>query len=358
MSKANKRFVTITFKASREPVDDMFWCEAEYDGSWTNVILLDRLKTRREIIERILELESGLIGLDFPMSFPVPFMNFLAKEGLTGPWKNFAERIREELKKNTEDGIKLWTERMGRYRESDLESPEEAASRIRRPVQNRSGRRMPMPRAPYELRSKAERFRRIDHILKYKNPDIPESTLGIRYNKLTGRYDFLESEAMGRRTLAGIALLAQIIEQKADVSVWPFMRPAKVTIMEISPLVFPNAPQQNKLGEYFDGLEDNALFVAADVKETARGNRSAHNALFSLLGMLSAERRENKAIRPIRDYRDNFYENDEIQTEGWVYGVGFKELAPKPSESHPEISNGHNETAPQATEEAVTESAS
>jgi hypothetical protein len=358
MLKANKRFVTITFKASREPVDDMFWCEAEYDGSWTNVILLDRLKTRREIIERILELDSALIGLDFPMSFPVPFMNFLAKEGTTSPWKNFADRIREELKKNTEDGIKLWTERMGHYRESDLESPEEAASHFRRPVQNRSGRRMPMPRAPYELRSKAERFRRIDHILKYKNPDIPESTLGIRYNKLTGRYDFLESEAMGRRTLSGIALLAQIIEQKADVSIWPFMRPAKVTLAEISPLVFPRAPEQKKLGTYFDGLEDNALFVAADVRETAKSNRSAHTALFSLLGMLSAERRENKTIRPIRDYRDNFYDNDEIQTEGWVYGVGFKELPPKTSEKHEEIHNGQAETSPEPAEEVVAESAS
>src|SRR5262245_12383192 len=105
MSKANKRFVTITFKASREPVDDMFWCEAEYDGSWTNVTLLDRLKTRREIVERVLELESALIGIDFPMSFPHTFMEFLKKDGLTGAWKEFADRIREELKKNTEDGI-------------------------------------------------------------------------------------------------------------------------------------------------------------------------------------------------------------------------------------------------------------
>lgn len=325
MPKPNKRFVVITFRASREPVEDMFWCEAEYDGAWTNVILLDRVKTRREILERIGELETAIIGIDAPLGFPKPFMDLIAKEGISGDWKKVAHHVREELKKNTEDGIKHWVERMGKYRESELETPEEASLRDRRPVQNRTGRRFPQPKAPHEFMSKAERFRRIDQIVKRITNAPVESSLGIRYNKLTSRYDFLDSEAQGRRTLLAMSLLSQVIEQHPEVSIWPFMKPAKVTVAEIAPAIFPKAPKPAELAAYFEKEEDNALFVDKAVKEIAGTNKTAMGALFSLMGMISAERRENKSIRPLRDYRDNFYENELIQKEGWTYGIGYKD---------------------------------
>ncbi len=336
MAKANKRFVTVSFKASREPVDDMFWCEAEYDGAWTNVILLERVKTRREIIERILELESGLVTFDFPFSFPKPFVEFLKTEGMDASWSKRAERIREDLKKNTDDGIRAWIERMGKYRESNLESQEESEGRFRRfPVQNRSGSRNPRPMQPHELRSKAERFRRIDMILRRRDEAELESTLGIRYNKLTDRYEFTSSEARGRAALVGISMLQQIVEQKEDVAIWPFMKPGKLTLSEVDPRLFPRHPKREDLQKFFDTQEDNALFVDRAVKETAGSSDVALNLLFTLLGIISAERRENKTIRPLRDYRDSFYENEEVLSEGWAYGIGFKEATKEAPKKEP-----------------------
>ena len=329
MAKPNTRFVTVSFKASREPVDDMFWCEAEYDGAWTNVILLERIKTRREIIERVLELESGLVTFDFPFSFPKPFVEFLSVEGIDASWSKRAEKIREDLKKNTDDGIRAWIERMGKYRESNLETQEESEGRFQRfPVQNRSGSRNLRPLPPHELRSKAERFRRIDMILRRRDEAELESVLGIRYNKLTSRYEFTSSEARGRAALVGISMLQQIVEQKKDVAVWPFMKPGKLTISEVDARLFPRPPKSQDLQKFFDVQEDSALFVERAVKDVAGSSSVALNLLFTLLGIISAERRENKTIRPLRDYRDSFYENEEVLAEGWAYGIGFKE-APK-----------------------------
>lgn len=348
MAKPNKRFVTVSFKASREPVDDMFWCEAEYDGAWTNVILLERVKTRREILERIVELESGLVTFDFPFSFPKPFVDFLKTEGIDDSWSKRAERIREDLKKNTDDGIRKWIEYMGKYRESNLESQEESEGRFQRfPVQNRSGSRNPRPLPPHELRSKAERFRRIDMILRRRDEGELESVLGIRYNKLTSRYEFTSSEARGRAALVGISLLQQIREQKEDAAIWPFMKPDKLTITEVDPRLFPRAPKAQDLQKFFDTQEDSALFIDRSVKDIVGSNPLALNLLFTLLGTISAERRENKTIRPLRDYRDSFYENEEVRAEGWAYGIGFKE-APK------EVKQIHIEAAPK---EKVVEAA-
>lgn len=327
MSKPNKKFVVISFRASREPVEDMFWAEAEYDGAWTNVIRLDRVKTRREILERIGELETAIIGIDAPLGFPKPFIDLIAKEGIAGDWKQVAHKVREDLKKNTEDGIKLWVEKMGRYRESDLETEEEASYYNNRPAQNRSGRRFQEPRAPYEFLSKAERFRRIDQIVKRISNTGIESTLGIRYNKLTSRYDFLDSEAQGRRALLGMSLLSQLVELHPEVSIWPFMQPAKITVAEIAPALFPKPPRLQEITKFFEKEEDNALFVDKAIRETASSNKTAMSTLFWLLGIISAERRENKAIRPLRDYRDNFYDNELVKIEGWTYGIGYKDPA-------------------------------
>lgn len=350
MPKSNTTFVVIAFKSSREPLEDMFWAQAHYDGAWTNVVQLDKVKTRRELLERISELENAIIGIDAPYGFPQPFNELLTKEGITGGWKNIAHRIREDLKKNTEDGIKLWIEKMGRYRESNLETEEEARWRDNRPVQNRSGRRFQEPRAPHELLSKSERFRRIDQIVKRLSKTGIESSLGIRYNKLTSRYDFLDSEAKGRRALMCMSLLSQLLEQNPEISIWPFMKPAKVTVAEIAPVLFPKPPKPQELAAYFDKKEDEALFVDKAVKDIIGTNSAALNALFCLLGIISAERRENKSIRPLRDYRDNFYQNELVQSEGWTYGIGYKDPAAHVAQTSQQHSSSNEVQAPVVNE--------
>src|SRR5690242_9063535 len=101
MANINKKFITVSWRSGREPVDDMFWCEAEYDGTWTNITTIERLRTRKEVVERVGALENAIIGFDFAFSFPKPFVDFLATEGITGGWTSIAKKIREDLKKNT-----------------------------------------------------------------------------------------------------------------------------------------------------------------------------------------------------------------------------------------------------------------
>ncbi|MEI8134255.1 MAG: hypothetical protein WCH46_04130 [bacterium] len=329
MAKSNKKFVTVSWRSGREPVDDLFWCEAEYDGAWTSITTLEKLRTRREIVEKVSPLEDAIIGFDFAFSFPKPFNDFVKAEGIASDWRALAKRVREDLKKNTDDGVRVWIELMGKYRESNLE-PEETGRPGFNPPPDRNGRRNfrrePLP--AYERRSLAERFRRIDMILKRKDPEGIESTLGIRYNKLTGRYEFTDSESRGRATLLGISMLDQLIEAKPDIAIWPFMRTAAVTAVEIFPKMFSLlAPSKNpeKLKKFFDTEEDNALFVSKEIREAAYANPKAHGIVMALIGMIKAERREDKSLRPLRDYRDYFYVSEGIMSEGWAYGIGFKE---------------------------------
>jgi hypothetical protein len=336
VAKANKKFITISWKAGREPVDEMFWCEAEYDGAWTSLHSLERLRTRREVVEKISALDHAIVGFDCAFSFPKPFIDFIRAQGLGSDWRSLAKKIREDVKKNTEDGVRLWIELMGKYRESSLEPVEDARPRRGAPADRnrRSFQREEPP--PYERRSLAERFRRIDMILKRKDPQELESTLGIRYNKLTGRYEFTDSEARGRAALLGIATLEQVIEAKPEVAIWPFMRPAEVTIIEIYPKMFTHlAPAKNTelLKKFFDTEEDHALYVPKEVREAVYTNPKAHEIVFALIGMIKAERREDKTLRPLRDYRDYFYASEGIQAEGWAYGIGFKEPEKAPKES-------------------------
>ncbi len=337
MPKANKKFVTVSWRAGREPVDEMFWCEAEFDGTWTNITTIDRLRSRREVVERVSEIDQAIIGFDFPFSFPKPFVEFLASEGIKGEWKTIAKKIRNDLKKNTDDGVRVWIELMGKYRESQLESVEEANHNQRRfSPPSRDGRRS-YPREtppPYERRSLAERFRRVDMIVKRKDPENFASMLGIRYNKLTSRYEFTDSESKGRATLLGIAMLEQLVEAKPEIAIWPFMKPAAITAVEIFPKMFSNkvGSDQESLKKFFDLEEDNALFISKEVRDLVYANPKAHDTLFALLGIIKAERREDKTLRPLRDYRDYFYDSDEIKSEGWVYGIGFKEPEKKQKE--------------------------
>lgn len=323
-----KKIITISWKAGREPVDDMFWCEAETEGAWTSITTLERIRTRREIIEKILETDQALIGLDFAFSFPKPFIEFLRNEKVMTDWRSLAKKIREDLKKNTDDGVRIWIERMGKYRESNLEPVEERRSVGRNlsppGVRAKSPRHQNIP--PYERRSLAERFRRIDLILKRKDPENFESTLGIRYNKLTARYEFTDSESRGRAALLGISMLEQLIEAKPEIAIWPFIRPAGVTTLEIYPKMFapPSRHDPESLKKYFDLEEDTALYVPREVREIVYANEKALEMLFATIGMIKAEGREDKSLRPMRDYRDYFYENEEIRTEGWAFGIGFK----------------------------------
>jgi len=319
-AKTTKRFVTVLWRAGREPVDDMFWCEAEYDGTWTKVILLDKVRTRREILDRLLELESAVVGFDFPFSFPKPFIDLLISDKIVTDWRSLATRVRDDLKKNTDDGIRLWIERIGKYRESKLESPEEASRRM--PPQY-GRQRQPRKLMPHDLRSYAERFRRIDAIVRHKDERAQWSPVAIRHNQLTGRYEFPDAEARGRKALVGISMLAQALESK-EFSVWPFTKPGQLTLAEIVHEVFPKPPANDALAAYFEREEDRALHVDHSVAEAILTNDHAKQALFSLIGMIKAEQREEKNIRPLRDYRDPFYSDPMIAVEGWAYGIGFR----------------------------------
>ena len=326
MAKTEKQYITISFDASREPLDELFWCEAVSEGDWTTIKTCDRFRSRKEIVERISELTAATIGVDFALSFPKGFFESLASEKITSH-RELSKRIREDLKKNTEDGVRKWIELIGRYRETKTESPEEASARFsNNPLRRDRRRDIPV----HERRSLIERFRRIDRILRRMYPDAVASTLGVQYNRLTRRYEFVSANARGRSVLVGLSLIEQIREAKPEIAIWPYDKPKPLTIVEVFPNVFDrDISDPGKLREFFDHEEDNALYVPREVREQVYAHAKAREALFTLLGMIAAERRENKMMRPLRDYRDAFYENEEVKFEGWVYGIGFKELQPK-----------------------------
>ena len=327
---SQKKYITIGFDASREPLDELFWCEAEIDGAWTTVSVCDKVRTRREIVERVSHLDNALIGVDFASSFPIGFYHFLAEKKIALTRTELAKKIRQDLKKNTDDGIRIWIELMGEYRESHVETSDETRARMFRGNQRPDNRRR--PEIPIvERRTLVERFRRIERILRRQNPDALASTLGIRYNKLTARYEFTEANARGRAAILGIAMLEQFKEVKPELTIWPFEKPSALTVVEIFPKMFSEKMglSNDALREYFDSEEDNALHISKEVREQVYAHPKAKESVLSLLGILSAERREDKSLRPIRDYRDGFYENPEIQLEGWSYGIGYKEFRPE-----------------------------
>lgn len=365
MSKVQKKFITIGFDASREPLDEMFWCEAEVEGDWTNIAVCDRIRTRREIVERIAALDKALVGIDTPFSFPKGFLEYLKASNVVATHAQLAKRIREDLKKNTDDGIRKWIDLMGAYRETRTESAEDTISRFTRgaPPRNDGRRRMREPE-PHERRTLVERFRRADRILRRDFPDAVASTLGIQYNRLTRRYEFTSSNARGRTTLAAISMLEQVREAKPEVAIWPFEQPKDVTIVEVFPKLFEDRfkVKPSELRAYFDLQEDNALYVSKEVREQVYNHDKAREACISLLGLLASERREYKTLRPIRDYRDAFYTSEEVQLEGWVYGIGYKESKPeapkperKPARSTVSASAPAAEPAPEVTAEPAVE---
>ncbi|HYM34866.1 MAG TPA: hypothetical protein VET48_05675, partial [Steroidobacteraceae bacterium] len=204
-----------------------------------------------------------MIGVDFPLGFPNGFMVFLASKVGVKDHDGLVKKIREDLKKNTDDGIRKWIDLMGEYRETKTESAEEAQARFsinnKKPVRGRL-RELPV----HERRTMIERFRRIDRIIRRQFPDAVASTLGIQYNRLTRRYEFVSANARGRTTLVGISLLEQVREAKPEVAIWPFEKPKDITVVETFPKLFEErlAVKPDELRTYFDHEEDNGLHVA------------------------------------------------------------------------------------------------
>jgi hypothetical protein len=329
MAKIDKKYVTIGFDASREPLDELFWCEASTEGDWTLITSCNRLRSRREIVERIGELNSSIIAVDFPLSFPMGFIQYLAEKKIATTHAELSKKLRADLKKNTDDGVRAWIEYIGNYRESNTEPFEGTVARFAHPGAKPEIRKRPEPPA-HEKRTLIERFRRIDRILRRPFPDAVASTLGVQYNRLTRRYEFVSANARGRSALIGISLLEQVREAKPEVAIWPFELPKSVTIVEAFPKMFDRQfKNDDDLKKFFDHEEDNALYVSREVREQVYAHPKAKETLFTLLGILAAEKRENKMMRPLRDYREAFYANEEVKLEGWAYGIGFKELQPK-----------------------------
>src|SRR6516225_12467760 len=191
---------------------------------------------------------------------------------------------------------------MGEYRETKTESAEEAQARFSA-YNKKPFRGKPRELPAHERRTMIERFRRIDRIIRRQFPDDVAGTLGIQYNRLTRRYEFVSANARGRTALVGLSLLQQVREAKPDVAIWPFEKPKDVTIVEIFPKLFEDrlSVKPDKLREYFDHEEDNGLHVAKEVRELVYTHDKAREACIALLGMLAAERREDKFLRPLRD---------------------------------------------------------
>jgi len=116
-----RRFVSIVWSGRREPVDDMYWVEAEREGDWIVIREFEQVRSRKEILDRLQELPSGLVAVDFNLSYPQNFIESVKSETGIADWRGLAKKVREDLKKNADDGVRLWVERMGRYREANLD---------------------------------------------------------------------------------------------------------------------------------------------------------------------------------------------------------------------------------------------
>ncbi len=330
-----RRFVSIVWSGKREPVDDMFWVEAEREGDWIVIREFEAIRTRKDILERLQELPAGLVAVDFNLSYPQEFLELLKGEGIED-WRGLAKKVREDLKKNSDDGIRLWIERMGRYRESNLDPTpppprfERRDDRRDRFSNNRNdrfqGERKSEPLPPYEQPSLAERFRRTDLALrKVAGPHLG-SPIQIGYNRLTNRYEFSDANGRGRAALMGISMIEQLLEARPEASVWPISRPKELTVVEVLPWTFTSGKQMeaNELRKMMAVHEDNGWEIPSSAIDLAARNGDAQRALLCLIGLIKTETRENRERRPIRDYVDAFYEDPQVKLEGWFYSIGYR----------------------------------
>jgi hypothetical protein len=334
-----KRFVVVRWSGRREPVDDMFWAEAKLEGDWIVISEFEQVRSRKEILTKLQELPNGLVAFDFPFSYPTEFLEMLKAEGISD-WRSLIKTARDDLKKNTDDGSRLWIERMGRYRESRLDAPP--------PQRDFRGRlQRPLP-PPYEQQSVAERYRRTDHTVRRAANRHLISPVQIGYNKLTSRYEFTDPQGQGRAALLGMAMFDQLLESRDDVAVWPMMAPKPLTIVEVLPWVFTEGERVKPevVRQQLSLLEDRGWEIPSEAVDLAARNTDAQNALRVLIGMIKTESREDRQRRPIRDYLPQFYEDQQVKQEGWFYSVGYRLSDDKKSESPSK--NGKQEHTKQA----------
>jgi len=330
-----KHIITISWSGAREPVDDMFWAEAENDGAWIVVNEFERIRTRKEVLDRIVELDVSpekpcLIAFDFNFSYPTQFFDLLKEKDNIGDWRGMISQVREDMKKNTDDGLRMWVERLGRYRESKLEPPRAPDERGRDRSKKFGDWGWNFERKgaePHEQRSLAERYRRTDFPLRMPAGTSTMSTMNIGYNKLTSRYEFTGNEKRGRGALAGMAMLDRILDARpVDAAVWPMMTPKPLTIVEVLPWLYTEGAilDAKKLGELLQNYEDFGWEIPSQARDMAAKNPDAQRALMTLLGMVKTELRSDHRRRPIRDYDSSMYDDPQVKLEGWIYGLGYR----------------------------------
>lgn len=323
-----KRIVVVRWSGRREPVDDMFWAEAKIDGDWIVISEFEQVRSRKEILTRLSELPNGLVAFDFPFSYPSEFFEMLKADGLSD-WRGLIKTVRDDLKKNTDDGTRLWIERMGRYRESKLDdAPPPERSFGRSPQWDnraRGGLQRPLP-PPYERQSVAERYRRTDHTVRRAANRHLISPVQIGYNRLTNRYEFTDPQGQGRAALLGMSMFDQLLETREDVAVWPMMPPKPLTIVEILPWLFTDGERVKPevFRAQIASLEDRGWDIPSEAVDLAARNTDAQNALRTLIGIIKTESREERQRRPIRDYLPQFYQDPQVKLEGWFYSVGYR----------------------------------
>jgi hypothetical protein len=328
-TKRFNRFVAIAWSGAREPAADLIWAEAHLDGKWIVIDALDKIRTRKEILERILDLQAALVTLDFNFSYPTTFFDLLREAENIGDWHTMLRTIRSDVKKNVDDGLRLWAERMGRYRESQLD-PEMPRGKLQhtRRYDDWGWNSSQKGLAPHEQLSLARRFRHTDLPLsKIAGIDLM-STMQIGYNRLTSRYEF-NGNIRGRPALLGMAMLEQLLEAgRKDLSIWPMMEPRPLTIAESLPWLFTEGkfPETAELENVFDNYEDAGWEIPDSVRAYARKNNDARKALFTLIGVVKTEERlaGRRGHPPIRDYNHAIYRDPRVQLEGWIYGIGYR----------------------------------
>jgi hypothetical protein len=342
-TKRFERFVSIGWSGAREPAADLIWAEASIDGKWIVVDSLERIRTRKEILERILPLQAALVTFDFNFSYPTDFFDLLRETEGIGDWRAMLRAIRVDTKKNVDDGLRLWAERMGRYRESRLD-PNVPRGKLQhtRHFDDWGWNSNQKGLAPHEQLSMARRFRNTDIPLRnFAGSDIM-STMQIGYNQLTGRYEF-NGNIRGRPALLGMAMLEQLLETKyKELAIWPMMEPRAITIAESLPWLFTEGklPETNELENVFNNYEDAGWEIPDSVRAYARKNNDARKALFTLIGVVKTEQRLSgrRGHPPIRDYNPAIYHDPRVQLEGWIYGIGYRrpDEEPNSGESHSE----------------------
>jgi hypothetical protein len=328
-----RRVVFVSWSGEREPASELLWAEATIEGDWVIVQKLEKVRTRKEILDRILEMDAGLVTLDFNFSYPAAFLEMLtATEGIAD-WRSMIRTVREDLKKNVDDGARLWVERLGRYRESylDPETPKSFERPSRRPNDRgwnfqQQSNIQPKRLEPHEQQSLAERFRRTDLPVISLAGRNTMSTIQIGYNRLTERYEF-NGNSRGKDALLGMAMLSQLLEAgNEDLSIWPMMELKKLTIVETLPWLFTEGKriEPGALATMLVNYEDAGWYIPDEIQKSAAKNAKAQQALLTLLGILKTELRMLRNRFPIRYYSPTIYRDAQVQLEGWTYGMNYR----------------------------------